>query len=749
MRLLIERLSTWLCALSLLVACTQESETDGVVSTGSGFLLSLSDLSIQTDESANTRAVPSELEKPVAENFHLTILPEGSTQPLYDGTFTSEPIPAGAGSYTLTARYGSNPTLAWDSPYYEGSAEATVTESRYTPVTIPCRVANALLSVRFSNPDLFSQLYSSYGVAITHGDYTLEITPTNTNQSAYFPANAPVSISFYGFFKDAGRVVSTVLNDKNLTFDAGTHTIITLSSAGPTSGIACQIEKVEIETVSINQTLPVKWLPKPKVTATGFTNNQLSMEETQNCNATLGATISRPLEDVKLTLSFEDSHLSQYNGSYLLSNEQDKSLLAETLGLSLPSLGDNECVINVSPLIEQIQTNDGITTSNSIEIDVKANDRWSSEDTNSNRTFTIICNAPNFAVTVDERKSWSREFTIEEIVLEEGSKANIEKLKSDLIYQYYDGSSWIECTDRQSVKGRLQQFSQSGDALSSKSYTVRALYRHAVPSSTATAVLEAPAQMPNSDMEDWYGETYNSNGSPKLMTFYPWAQGGESYWSTNNEFTTRYRQSTFAYPYNSFLAVSSVPASYAHHGNRAAELRNTASGLENTVVFGKFNVRTANKVPGILFTGTFSAKTGSTSNDDYTKTDGRDFSVRPTAMHFWYKYAPYTTDTWSAHIELWDENKQIIAQGHMESSDTQSSYKEGVIELNYNPSVTYNKCKFIYVIFSSSIHSGDEMPYETAKSTYTIWNGDSELTYKEAHIGSVLHIDDISLIYEK
>ena len=41
MRFIVEKVFTWLCALSLLVACTQESETDGVVSTGSGFLLSL------------------------------------------------------------------------------------------------------------------------------------------------------------------------------------------------------------------------------------------------------------------------------------------------------------------------------------------------------------------------------------------------------------------------------------------------------------------------------------------------------------------------------------------------------------------------------------------------------------------------------------------------------------------------------------------------------------------------------------
>ena len=184
MRLLIERISTWLCALSLLVACTQESETNGVVSTGSGFLLSLSEGSISSEETTNTRMLPAELEKPVAANFQLTILPQGGEQPIYSGCFTSEPIPSGAGHYTLTAYCGSNPQLAWDTPYYEGTAEATVTEGRYAEVTIPCHVANALLSVRFSNPTLFNQLYSDYGLTIQNGESTLRITPENQTKSA-------------------------------------------------------------------------------------------------------------------------------------------------------------------------------------------------------------------------------------------------------------------------------------------------------------------------------------------------------------------------------------------------------------------------------------------------------------------------------------------------------------------------------------------------------------------------------------
>lgn len=41
------------------------------------------------------------------------------------------------------------------------------------------------------------------------------------------------------------------------------------------------------------------------------------------------------------------------------------------------------------------------------------------------------------------------------------------------------------------------------------------------------------------------------------------------------------------------------------------------------------------------------------------------------------------------------------------------------------------------------------MPFEWYKKTYSLWLDDKNVPYKEAHIGSILTIDDISLIYDK
>ena len=41
------------------------------------------------------------------------------------------------------------------------------------------------------------------------------------------------------------------------------------------------------------------------------------------------------------------------------------------------------------------------------------------------------------------------------------------------------------------------------------------------------------------------------------------------------------------------------------------------------------------------------------------------------------------------------------------------------------------------------------MPFEWYKKTYSLWLDDKNVPYKEAQIGSILTIDDISLIYDK
>lgn len=730
--------SLYIGLLSLLFVGCQEEQLNNM-QTG-GFLISLND-DVSTE--VTTKSTPAELGEPATENFKLKIVNETTNNSLYDGAYKEEIIPASAGSYTVTATFGDNSLVALDEPYYKGDTTGVVVEEGKTAsVQLACKVANALASVVFPDATEMAKIYESYWVKVAVENYSVKLKPNSTN-SAYFQVGKEVSFYFEGE-KLNGQSVSAKLEHDNLptTFEAADHYTLTLTF---NDDLTLDISKVEATTVTINETIPMEWLPKPKVEAEGFIDNTLTFVETATPEASIKLSTASALQDMRLKFHFEDPQFEALNRDtgYLYSNQADKDIINTTLGISL----SDENKIDLSPLLAKLQTNAGVTTDNSIEIDAKANNRWSSEEIEGqetqNRVYTLTCVKPEFSVSVQKENCWSREFTIDEVTVTSG---NVDIIKNNLVYQYYNGQEWIDCATRENIKGRTQQFTEAAEDLTNREYKVRALYREAIASSEVTAILETPTQLPNGNMDDWH---YSGSFSHGIYSYYPNLENDENFWSTNNDYTTRYRQGTFGYPYNCFPAVSYVPG---RNGGKAAEIRNTASGAGNTVDswFSDDFVDDRNRVAGILFTGNFECEVGvSATNYSYTKTDGKEFASRPTALKFWYKYLPYTSDTWQVHVELWDENKNIIIQQNYQSSIQKNDYEEIEIKLNYNDEQSYSVCKYIYVIFQSTITEGANMPFEWYKKSYVLWRDDQQYTYEEPHIGSILTIDDISLVYDK
>ena len=64
-------------------------------------------------------------------------------------------------------------------------------------------------------------------------------------------------------------------------FKAKGHLKITLGLENTGSGVSIEVVKAEIDTITISETIPLEWLPKPKVEADGFTNNALTFVETE------------------------------------------------------------------------------------------------------------------------------------------------------------------------------------------------------------------------------------------------------------------------------------------------------------------------------------------------------------------------------------------------------------------------------------------------------------------------------------
>lgn len=738
------------CIGLCLFACT---ETDELKTTAgkTGFVVSLTDGSVGVE----SRKTPAELNVPKTE-FTIKVWKAGSDELVASAPCTGETgqvIEVGTGVYDVTAEAGENPLIALDAPYYKGITEdQRVDADKTTNVSIACKVANSLVSVKYDEENLkFSDIYQDgYYVRVAVGGDSEDIK--NVENSVYFRAGSAFEVYFCGMKIGETEEKQVKLDVGYTTLNAGNHLILTLSPEPDKYELPLSITKVEVKQETINATIPMEWLPKPKVEAEGFDgNNTLTFVETEQKQAALNLNLSSALQDMKFKFNFQDEQFAALDKekTYQLSVAEDKAAIETAFGITLPNVGDKPESIDLSNLLAKLQTNAGTPTTNTIEIDVQANNRWSSETKEGeeapNLKYTLTCNKPEFSIAVQPENCWAWEFSADEVSVTTG---NPEKIKNNLVYQYYDGANWVNFNNgytQRFVKDENRKYVYLTDNPESRIYRVRALYRGEIPSDEVSATLEEPWQLPNSGMEEWYYSAYSS--ADNMITYYPWSSGKNSYWNTNNEYTTRYRQGTFAYPYNSFPAVSYVPG---RNGGKAAELRNTGSGAGNTVDswFTDDKVDDKNRVAGILFTGDFSCDVGmSAINYSYDRKNGKEFESRPSSLIFWYKYLPYNSDTWQVHVEVWDESKKIITQQSFQSSEKKENYEKVEVKLNYENGVTHKKCKYIYVVFQSTITEGANMPFEWYRSAYTLWKDNEQVTYPEPHIGSILTIDDIELIY--
>ncbi len=714
-----------LCVCSVFVGCSKDDEQ----TERSGFVISLDEATVDVA----SRATPKELGKPLDVNFHIKVVNTTTGSSVYDGAFTKL-IPVNAGSYELTASYGEDVELEFDTPYYIGTVTAEHQKNVNTPVSIPCKVGNALLSVVFENASAFNQLYTKYGLRVDVDESSKTIGGDETAKSLYFKAGSDVKIYFDATKKDNSpySVDLTAGLASVLPFKAADHAVVKLT----TSAFGLKIEKIEVEKVTVSETIPVEWLPKPKVS--GF--EDITYVETDDApSAVIDYTASLPIQDMELTVNMQDEQYSAYNKTYTLSTltSDDRANLGK-LGIELPEVGVAKTgTINLQNLIGTMQTNAGATVDNTFSLRVKANNRWSDE-TAAAKTYKVEVVKPEFSVKVDERNCWSREFTVDEVSITSG---NAERLKEKMVYQYFNGSEWVDCADRNNAKGRLQQFASRAEDISTKQYKVRALYRGAISSNEVTATLETPAQLPNSGMEEWQsvklGKTSIFGGRADFYDFLPYKSGeSDIWWATKNERSRDYSVSR--------IKITSAPcvsytddSSIVHGGSKSALIYTSGHGgsYASTVDI----IYPEGAFAGSLFIGKYKWSDGKEQLDP-----GHAFSKRPTSLVFWYKYIPKNTDSFKVYAELKNGN-DIIASGTYIPTAISSETEWVKIELPLVYVDTPNVATDIFVQFLS-----------TEKTSFVASDFDKKKKVSfpnmpnwEVHMGSRLYIDDISLVYDK
>lgn len=708
-----------LVMLSLLtLSCNRADMEEGHIGK-SGFLVTLTD-----DVRVESRSTPAKLEDPLNTDFDLKIIRTSTGETVYDGKFKEDLIQASAGFYQVTASFGTNPVLAVDAPYYEGTVtEVEVRKDTPAQVLVPCKVANALLSVVYG--ESIAKVYDSYYVTVAVGEESREI---RDNKSAYFRAGSVVNVWFHGTPKGESEERTFELLHEGLTvpLEAGEHAILNLSIE---AGVSVSVEKVEVKTTTVSETIPVEYMPKPKLEAEGFSNNELTFAETEKKAASVHLKLASPLQELKMRFHFEDAQFASLNDQdYLLS--KDKAALENALGITLPDVNATDATIDFSNLIAKMQTNAGATTRNVIELDAQANNRWSSdkETDASSRKLTLNCNKPVFSVVVSSGNIWTKEFKIDGCNVQIG---DFETISSRVQYQYRKKGDvdWINCDPSRLVKFDM--------CPADKEYEVRAVYREGIEAEPVTIQLETPQQLPNSGMEDWYIETKKKEGllsSPKTYyTFHPYAEGNAeaSWWDTNND---KAQGGTLAMGiwYEGCFASCVSYTEDVHEGSKAAliYLSGCGDGYANTG-----GTYMGGAMVGSLFIGSYNSGI----------VQGHEFNVRPTSLSFWYKYKPYGSDAFKVVVSLKNGDKEI-ASGTYEPTayDAEDGeYKQATVNFEYIE--PYEKATTICVQFLAS-NKTDLSEDDFAKGTTITYPVVGNWT---VHMGSILKIDDLSLIYDK
>lgn len=703
-------------------ACQQENLSDPVKG---GFSVSLSEVIAEME----TKATPGNLEKPVAEKFKLLITNKETGRELYNGSFTDQTIPASLGTYTVKATCSpnsskdENPLLALDAPYYEGTVDATIKAEGTIPVNIACKVANALASIRFgNNKDKFEDLFSEYGVEVKIGSRS--VTLKDTLQSAYYQAGSDVKFFFKGTLKGNNQEVSQELThsefNKAETFVAGSHCVIKLSVEKTASGVILTVVAAEVTTVTISATIPMEWLPKPRIA--GFANGETSLSYTETADAIpakISFTASSEIQDVEFSFDFQDEQYVSFNDkTYTLTTLSDEDKAAFTkASIIIPILdGTAEGGIDFTSMTANLQTNAGNETVNTIKLRVKANNRWSDEG-----IYEIRTQKPIFRVSAYPGNIWTKEFTMNALMEDQVETGNFDKLKESMTYQYKSNQ-----TDWEKLGADLRKSGLKPGT----TYYIRGVYRGEVLGEVENIETYPETPLDNGGLE---GATITrGTDSPGFFgaeygALYEWKG-----WGTTNRISAGSCPAT-AYSYNSRSGVRptmDIPQNSV--GENAVRVITLAYGYGGT-----------DKTPS-KFTHS-ELFLGISADDSGSRTYGINYDSHPSSVFFRYKCISNVGND-KSYVKVQICHDDIVLGENELEIEAVTSYQECNLLVNYDKTVdktslTPNK---LILIFKSgikeSLSQSDFKQFGSGlfdKQTDAMWRGNE------------LYVDDVKLVYDK
>lgn len=318
-----------------------------------------------------------------------------------------------------------------------------------------------------------------------------------------------------------------------------------------------------------------------------------------------------------------------------------------------------------------------------------------------------------------------------------------------LQYSTDGGTVWNDINHNLSLVGTKLSCSKLVTS-SDTPYDIRAIY-HDNPNLTLSfnrVVTETEQQVGNATFDDWQIQDY---------TYYlkkVWTMGGNytsrdwylptcQWWSVNSKRTMPAETTPQEQPYKVFPAVSFSVDTPSGTGSSAqmvgvyvCNMATSSSDGDGALgslggFFGGVDKKVY-RAAGEIFIG-------KADDNGYHTSDGHDFASRPDKLKFQYKYSSHNSETFQMKILLKDSSGNVIMT-HEITGGAAADWTEYTLPLEYQNKKS--KASSIYMSFRAASCADDAISHS---HNVSIEMAGSE--YK-GHLGSILKVDDIELIYE-
>ena len=646
-----------------------------------------------------------------------------------------------SGDYTLLATYGTENSVGFDKPFYKAEEPFTVGPQETKPLAATATLANVKVAVNFDE-DLDNKLsYEQYWAVVRNNGKKLRFNPAET-RAGYIPAG---NLEFVLVVKINGEYKQYV----HPAAEYAPNDFVTFNVSAPLMDgnlvikvlIDNTVEIVEVDeiVVPIEDMLPIE---EPAIYSEGFDNdNSITFVDTKapvKNELWISATAEGVLSSAVLSIDCPDLGLP---AEIDLATADDAVASAfEAKGIWWKFNADRTSLSislldayndHISKFGYRGYDHDAGRPLPAAEIGLKIEAAGGAART-AEESYAIYVepNAARGSFSWNDYDVWATKIVNPVLTLGEG-KYDMTKIQYSM-----DGQTWIDFQDVTSSEYSMGTV-EGLDA--GTTYYLRAIYdgwlEVAAPVSFTT---EAAQQVGNAGFEEWQVLSYTyttkliSTSSGSRDWYIPWnADEDDIWWAVNSKKTMPSETTPQAQPYKVCPTVSFCTTD-AHEGTKSAQIATVfVSNGATSSTFAANSPWTYTSAAGELFIGAADA-------DGNHSSEGHRFLSRPLELTFRYKYESYKEETFYVSVVLKNEQNEIIASNEVLDGAAASSWTEMSIPLNYINETS--KASDIYICFKST--SASSPSYDKDKSLEM--NG----TTQKGHMGSVLKIDDLVLIYK-